>query len=471
MTPSYLFYDIETTGLSKCFDQVIQFAAIRTDVDLNEIDRHEIFVKLNPDTVPSPGAVITHQLGMQQLQQGSNEIVAIEQIHQLLNTPGTISVGYNSLGFDDEFLRFSFYRNLLPPYTHQYANQCGRMDIYPMTVMYYLYNTSAINWPENNGKPSLKLADLNAANELATGDAHNAMVDVEVTLALAKKLKSHDDMWNYVCGYFDKQQDTARFAKLPLAFDHYRIGLMVNGSFAADSHFQHPVLMLGQHQYYKNQTLWLRLDLATLTTTTAESVADTPWVIRKKPGEPGLILPTHERFMKHIDPQRNELMQTNVQWLQAHPDILTAITEYHQQYKYPAVADIDADAALYEFGFPTPNEQRLCERFHQLPVTEKADIINQLSNPILRQHCIRIMGRHYPDQLPEPYRADFQGYLAKLSQNQALFDYKGGQRLTPQHALQEIKQLKKDTTLSQRQQTLLQELEDTIANQFQQQTI
>ncbi len=30
MTSSYLFYDIETTGLNKAFDQVLEFAAIRT---------------------------------------------------------------------------------------------------------------------------------------------------------------------------------------------------------------------------------------------------------------------------------------------------------------------------------------------------------------------------------------------------------------------------------------------------------
>jgi len=34
MTSSYLFYDIETTGLNKAFDQVLSFAAIRYDQQL-----------------------------------------------------------------------------------------------------------------------------------------------------------------------------------------------------------------------------------------------------------------------------------------------------------------------------------------------------------------------------------------------------------------------------------------------------
>ena len=56
---SYLFYDLETTGLSKPFDQVLQFAAIRTDMDLKEKERHTLQVRLRPDVVPSPFALIT----------------------------------------------------------------------------------------------------------------------------------------------------------------------------------------------------------------------------------------------------------------------------------------------------------------------------------------------------------------------------------------------------------------------------
>src|SRR5689334_3451523 len=131
MQKTFLFYDIETTGLNKCFDQVLQFAAIRTDLNLHELERHEINVRLNPDVIPSPQALLTHRIPIHETQQGIPEITAIKKIHALFNQPGTISLGYNTLGFDDEFLRFSFYRNLLEPYTHQYANNCNRMDLYP----------------------------------------------------------------------------------------------------------------------------------------------------------------------------------------------------------------------------------------------------------------------------------------------------------------------------------------------------
>ncbi len=108
MTPSYLFYYIETTGLNKAFDQVLQFAAVRTDSELNEIDRQSIKIKLRSDIIPSPRALITNRMSIAELTSGACEFEAVRQIHGLMNAPGTVSLGYNTLGFDDEFLRFSF---------------------------------------------------------------------------------------------------------------------------------------------------------------------------------------------------------------------------------------------------------------------------------------------------------------------------------------------------------------------------
>ena len=59
MPRTYLFYDTETTGLNVAFDQVVRFAAIRTDEELRELDRHEISIRLRPDVVPSPEALLT----------------------------------------------------------------------------------------------------------------------------------------------------------------------------------------------------------------------------------------------------------------------------------------------------------------------------------------------------------------------------------------------------------------------------
>ena len=173
---SYLFYDIETTGLNPAFDQILQFAAIRTDMTLKETDRIQLNVRLRPDVIPSPGAVLTHGIGATESDSGSCEFEAITQIHRWINTPGTISLGYNSLNFDDVFLRFSFYRNLLPPYTHQYDKGCSRMDLFPMTIVFWLYRPEVIKWPAIGDKVSLTLENINTANDFADGRSHNNQI-------------------------------------------------------------------------------------------------------------------------------------------------------------------------------------------------------------------------------------------------------------------------------------------------------
>ena len=48
-----IFYDTETTGTDSAFDQILQFAAVRTDAELNEVDRFETRCRISPRVVPS----------------------------------------------------------------------------------------------------------------------------------------------------------------------------------------------------------------------------------------------------------------------------------------------------------------------------------------------------------------------------------------------------------------------------------
>jgi exodeoxyribonuclease-1 len=470
---SYLFYDIETTGLNKAFDQVLQFAAIRTDMELQEIDRHLIWVKLRPDVIPSPLASITHRIAITQSQQGLGEFEAIKQIHQLMNQPGTISLGYNTLSFDDELLRFCFHRNLLPPYTHQYHQGCRRMDMLPITNMYYLYKRDSLNWPEIEGKRSLRLEHLSKINQLATGMAHNALVDVEATVELARRFYRDTKMWRYVTGCFDKEIDRQRIETIPINFHSIacsnRIGLLVSNEFGADNQYQVPVLLLGNSIPYKNQTLWLRLDLPQLSETTPDSIPETTWVIRKKYGELGIVLPPHERYWRYLSPERQALVAENQDWLQSHTQLFHKIICYHREFSYPWIPDLDIEAALYQNGFLSEQEQMLCRQFQSASLPEQIELVTQFDNIALRQLASRLLCRNYPDDLPTMLTQDFKDYWRRVNppnEADALRDYKNQPRLTPLQALSEITQLRSQTHLDNQQLDLLTELEDYINTQF-----
>ena len=469
---SYLFYDLETTGLNKAFDQVLQFAAIRTDTVLNEIERHNIIIKLRPDIIPTPQATITHRISIADSMQGSCEFEAMIKIHRLMNQPGTISIGYNSLRFDDEFLRFCFHRNLLPPYTHQYKNGCRRSDLLPIAIMYHLYKPEILLWPKINDKPSLKLEKINEVNKLTTGQAHDAMVDVKITLELARKLRKEVKMWKYLDGYFDKTEDNRRIEKIPVSFHSIacsnRIGLMINKEFGAENKYQALVLFIGNSISYKNQTLWLRLDQIELQDINIDNIATKSYVIRKKYGEPGIVLPFIEHY-NFLTAKILAIVEKNKEWLQSHSTLFHEIIKYHQEFKYPKIPDLGCDVALYQNGFLSAQEQELCRQFHKTDLAGKIDIVSQFESIDMRKQASRLLCRNYPANLPLMLTRDFAEYMRLVNPNNpedALQDYKNDKRTTPKSALIQIDKLLKEEKLDKQQIELLEELEKYVKTNF-----
>jgi len=445
---TYLFYDIETTGLNRVFDQVLQFAGIRTSPDLTEIDRYDIRVRLRPDVVPSPQALLTHRIPFETLLSGKCEFEATGRIHALLNTPGTASLGYNTLGFDDEFLRFAFYRNLLPPYTHQYSHGCGRLDLLPMAVIFRLYHRDVLDWPEVEGVASLKLENLNARNRLTEGKSHDAMADVEACLSLARRFRRAGDIWNYLCGCFDKETDRRRMNDLPVALEGpagpHRLGIMVDSQFGPEHNYQAPVLGLGDSIPYSNQSLWLRLDREELRATDRESIDDTTWVIRKKAGEPPIVLPPRKRFWDRLSPESAALARENRQWLAGESELLGRIASHHRQFRYPEVPDVDPDGRLYENGFPSPGDRRLCRKFQSAAFEERLEIARRFADPCLGTLARRVLFRNYPDRLDGELRREFEDYMRRINPDSAELapvDYRGRRRRTPVETLGEIRRL------------------------------
>jgi exodeoxyribonuclease-1 len=464
---TYLFYDLETSGLNPCFDQVYQFAAIRTDMDLNPIEEIEIEVRPTKDIIPSPMAMVTHQLSLAELATGISEADAIEKIHAILNKPGTISLGYNTLTFDDEFLRFNFHRHLLTPYTHQFKDNCGRMDIYPMLVFYFLYRPDCLNWPELNGKISLKLEHLSRLNQLAEGQAHHAMVDVRATLALAELLKMDEEVWEYLLGFFNKAIEQERhqsLADIKIAGQNLKSGLMIDPKMGVTAKFQAPVITLGQHRHYKNQMCWLRLD-QDLTTSTEQDIIERVWIINKKWGEAPFILPLKPRFIQYSN-ECAEIYQNNLRFFEAHPNLFKIIQEHALEYKHPNQPNTDVDAALYQLGFMSAQDEQLCRKIHSSKPQEKSDLKDKFLSDDLKTIAHRYLGRFYFESLSQKDQLKFEDYLAQVYEQEhpVITDYKAKPKLLRIPALKEIDILMQNETFCSVQQECLKNLKAYLEN-------
>ncbi|GAB6142854.1 exonuclease domain-containing protein [Desulfocicer niacini] len=456
MKKTFLFYDIETTGLHKAFDQILTFAAIRTDLGLKELERVSVVVQLRCDVVPSPGAFTTHRLSLKSLARGVCEYQAARQIHELVNAPGTISLGYNTLGFDDEFLRFTFYRNLLDPYTHQYANGCGRMDILPLAVLYRLFAPLDIHWPvDDDGAPSMKLEYISRDNALVTsGRAHDAMTDVEATLELARRLFARRDMWDFCLNFFTKPGESRNMARLEqLAIGEtgtFCLGIMVSVAFGGQRQYMAPVLGIGASRVYGNQTLWLRLDLPGFPGGTNEPESpDKVFIIRKKNGEPPVILPPLDRFRNRLTSEQQALVTQNLSALATHPQWFSRLIEYHRDYAYPLVPDVDVDAGLYQDGFFSSGEKREMAAFHLAGEGQHMARVCKMSHARVRSLAARIVFRNFPREIPSEglsqttgfHEADYMERVRCMPGHEPIKGYRNETRYGVIQAEEEIKKM------------------------------
>jgi exodeoxyribonuclease I len=199
----FVFYDIESTGTSTAFDQILQFGAILTDGTLQEVDRIEARCRLLPHIVPSPGAMRITGLWPANLTDpalpGHAEAVA-RVAERLLDWSPATFLGWNSLRFDESLLRQSLFTTLQPPFlTTSHGN--GRGDVMRMVQVTDLHVPGAIDVPvDDRGRRSFRLDRLAPANGCGAGNAHDAIADVEATLGLARLVRDRAPaVWQRLC--------------------------------------------------------------------------------------------------------------------------------------------------------------------------------------------------------------------------------------------------------------------------------
>ena len=203
-----VFYDTETTGTKLHFDQILQFAAILTDNDLNEIERFEIRSRILPNVVPSPGAMRLTKVSVDQLHDPAlpSHYEMVRSIRsKLLEWQPALYVGHNSLRFDQVLLRSAFYKNLLPPYLTN-SSGSGRIDTLNMLQWAHKYESDSIEVPTRpDGQPAFRLDQLALANGFNHAHAHDAMSDVEATIYMARLLRNNaPDTWSRAMRFSSK---------------------------------------------------------------------------------------------------------------------------------------------------------------------------------------------------------------------------------------------------------------------------
>lgn len=213
MAQSFFFYDVETSGFDARAARVMQFAGQRTDMELRPIGEPvNYLIKLTPDVLPSPDAILVTGITPQQtIAEGLTEAEFLKLFHEVVARPDTIFVGFNSVRFDDEFMRFLLYRNFYDPYEWHWKDGCSRWDLLDVTRMTRALRPDGIEWPfAPDGKPANRLELLAKVNHLDHSQAHDALSDVQATIDLARLLrKKQPDLFEYSLTMRDKKKAEA----------------------------------------------------------------------------------------------------------------------------------------------------------------------------------------------------------------------------------------------------------------------
>ncbi len=428
---TFLWHDYETFGANVRRDRPAQFAAIRTDADLNIISTPlEWYCQPAPDFLPEPQACLITGITPQHcLQRGIPEYQFAQQINQELSQPNTIGVGYNSIRFDDEITRFMLWRNLLDPYAREWQNQCGRWDILDMLRTMYALRPEGMVWPKNDeNKASFRLEHLCAANGIEHASAHDALSDVRATIALARLVQQKQPKLFDFCFSMHKKEQVIAEMGLPKP----RPFLHISGMLPAENGCMCIAWPLAQHPSNKNEIIiWdlkydprelLAIDAATIRLRLFSKTTDLPDNINRLPiktlhiNKSPIVIRNLNTLSPTLADQWNISIATALQHAEYALTLPDMTSIWQQAYLRDRDASEDIEQDLYN-GFIDNGDRRLLQRLASYSGEKLATTNLQFQDSRLEELAFRYRARNFPITLTDSDRARWEALRAERFSN------------------------------------------------------
>lgn len=408
---SIFWYDYETTGINPRCDRPLQVAGIRTDFELNEIDEPvNLYCRPSDDILPHPAAcAITGITPTCLAEKGLSEADFMTRVHGQLAAPGTCGAGYNTLRFDDEMTRYSLYRNFFDPYAREWQGGNSRWDLIDLVRAAYALRPQGIVWPQEDGRVTLKLERLTAANGIDHGQAHDALSDVRATIALARLIRQQQPRlydWLFQLRSKQKVMDQIRLLQ-PMVH--------ISGRFSAARHYVGVVLPLAWHPKNRNALIVcdLHLDPQGLLDDDAESLRQRLYTRREELLEGELPVPLKLihinkcpviaplAVLRAEDQQRLELDMEGYQQRALRLTDAQKVWQDKLQVIYGRedfTASEDPEQQLYA-GFLGDRDRRLCEQVRMADPVQLTQERWPFDDERLPELLFRYRARNFPDTL------------------------------------------------------------------------
>lgn len=340
MSASFFFYDLETSGVSPRSSRVMQFAGQRTDDSLQPIgEPYNVLITLSEDVLPDPRAILITGITPQQTQRdGITEAEFCKLFYEEIVQPDTCFVGFNTIRFDDEFMRFLFYRNFYDPYLWQWKDGCSRWDLLDASRMTRALRPDGITWPfDANGKCTNRLELITKENGLEHEAAHDALSDVHATIAVADLIrKKQPRLFNYLYSIRGKRDVASLLAKdQPFVY--------ASGRFSSDYLKTTLAYSLGPHPSKQGVLVFnLRHDPAPFMKMTAEELAE---VWQYNPDPNAVRLPVKAMQLNRapavapvnvLNEDDIERLSLDMESIESHYKLLKQDKAFYQKLRYAA---------------------------------------------------------------------------------------------------------------------------------------
>ncbi len=417
---TFLWYDLETFGKNPRWDRVAQFAAVRTNEKFEVIeDPVVLYCRITPDYIPDPYACLVTGITPQEtLEKGLREYDFIKAVDRELSRPGTCVVGYNSIRFDDEFIRNLYYRNFMDPYRREWADGNSRWDILDLVRATHDLRPEGINWPRrDDGGPLFKLEKLTEANGISHEHAHDALSDVYATIAMAKLIA---DKQPRLYSYFFENRQKDKLKKI-INLDTREPVVHTSGMFTSALGCTTLVAPLVVDPMISSSVhcFDLRYDPSPLMELSIEEIRRRIFTPRRELEEEGLeriplkdihlgkcpvvapMATLDEAAAERLGIDR-ELCLKHSRILNADPSLLQKIREVFNQDKskyYPV--DDDPDLQIYSGGFFRNDDRIRMDIIHRTPPEELKHQTLNFFDPRIPEMLRRFIGRNFPQTLDE----------------------------------------------------------------------
>ena len=408
MEQNFFFYDLETSGLSPRADRIMQFAGQRTNMDLEPIGEPiNLLVKLPNDTLPSPYAIMVTGITPQSTQlDGLTEAEFCKYVTNEIFTPGTIAMGYNSVRFDDEHMRYCFWRNFYDPYEWQWKDGRSKWDLLDVVRMTRALRPEGINWPvTDDGKATNRLELITKENGIAHENAHDALADVNALIDVTRLIRDKQpQLFNFLFKIRDKKS-VQQLVNLqnPTPF------VYTCGQYSSEHAKTTVAYPIAPARNGNVLVFDLRTNLDELLA--ADEPKFYPIVKELKYNHCPAVAPLgvldKDGGWEKIGLDR-ATVEKNLEILLKHPDFIERMrTENEERAEFPPA--VDSESALYD-GFLDAPDKTKCLAVTRANANELADFHPDFNDPRLPDLLLHYKARNFENSLSEAEYKKWEAY-------------------------------------------------------------